>query len=79
LKKFIPKENIFGDYQDFIDMEKIKSGLSSFSYKGANGTAFSKQESKEVDVREYRPLEVTVSATLHDIRGHLLKVIVIEL
>jgi len=28
----------------------------------------------KMDTREYRPLDVTVSATLHDIRGHLLKV-----
>jgi len=56
-------------------MEKIKSGLTSFKNKGISSSVFSRQETKEIDLREYRPLDVTVSATLHDIRGHLLKVI----
>jgi len=69
------QENVFGDNQDFIDMEKIKSGLSNFTTKGAsNNSTLHKDDSKDPDLREFRPLEVTVSATLHDIHGHLLKV-----
>lgn len=29
---------------------------------------------KDFDPRVYRPLEVTVSVTMHDIQGHIMKV-----
>lgn len=52
-------------------MEKIKSGSISGTYK----PKVPSQNAVNIDLREYRPLEVTVSATLHDIRAHLLKVV----
>jgi len=58
-----------------MDMERIKGGFSSnFTYKGATTHPTLTRKKEEFDPRVYRPLEVTVSATLHDIRGHLLKV-----
>lgn len=83
------KENIFGDNQEFIDMERIRCGAaylftnktekshlhpmeSSLLSAGLNPLQ-SPSPADKIDFREYRPLEVTVSATLHDIRGHLLK------
>lgn len=57
-------------------MEKLKCGTGLFGFKvPVNAFAGDKIGSMDkIDPREYRPLEVTVSATLHDIRGHLLKV-----
>jgi len=65
---------VFGDYQDFIDMEKFRTGLN-FGIKTPNANSDNPTVLKLSDPREYRPLEVTVSCTLHDIRAHLLKVI----
>lgn len=31
-------------------------------------------DSRDFDPRIYRPLEVTVSVTMHDIQGHIMKV-----
>lgn len=71
------QENIFGDYQDFIDMEKLKCGSGGlFGFKIPASSSFPTDKigsMDKIDPREYRPLEVSVSATLHDIRGHLIK------
>jgi hypothetical protein len=45
---------------------------------GATGEADLLKQ-KEFDPRQYRPLEVAISITMHDIRAHLVKVSVIEI
>lgn len=59
-------------------MEKIKCGSGNlFGFKipaGSSGIGDKIGSLDKIDPREYRPLDVTVSATLHDIRAHLLKV-----
>jgi len=58
-------------------MEKLKTGTGIFGLKLPNGlgTLGDRIGSMDkIDPREYRPLDVTVSATLHDIRAHVLKV-----
>lgn len=68
---------MFGDFQDFIDMEKLKSGNpTTLDMKVPNmNKADDAEREAKVDLREYRPLEVTVNCTLHDIRAYLLKVV----
>jgi hypothetical protein len=59
-------------------MEKLKSGTGLFGFKLPNGSVGTFGDKicsmDKIDPREYRPLDVSVSATLHDIRGHVLKV-----
>ncbi|XP_059485480.1 bridge-like lipid transfer protein family member 1 isoform X2 [Neocloeon triangulifer] len=68
LRNFIHlKENIFGEDQTFTDMQKSKAPSAS-SMVGADD-----DNEKLFDPRVYRPLDVTVSLTLHDIQAHLVK------
>lgn len=46
-----------------------------------NQTANSDDDStsrKDFDTRDYRPLDVVVSITMHDIQAHLMKVIIMK-
>lgn len=83
------KENIFGEDQTFTDMEdsqttKLNNGhntsTSSKNKEEANNNKSVSEASqqtdekpKRFDPRLYRPLEVIVSLTIHDIQAHLLK------
>lgn len=77
------KENIFGEDQTFTDMQKStgseNNSLSELGIK-LNPSVItpvsgdSSDNTKVVfDPRLYRPLQVTVSVTLHDIQGYLVK------
>ncbi|KAK9502019.1 hypothetical protein O3M35_012630 [Rhynocoris fuscipes] len=72
------KENIFGDDQVFTDMNETPEfhltpkAPSAIAPETPNST--NEDSSKEdFDPRVYRPLEVTVSITMHDIQAHLIK------
>ncbi|XP_052121267.1 transmembrane protein KIAA1109 isoform X3 [Frankliniella occidentalis] len=79
------KENIFGEDQSFTDMMQSQSPAPSSPVPGATGNAPSAsagasttsqpqiQIRKHADCREYRPMQVTVSVTMHDIQAHLVK------
>lgn len=81
------KENIFGEDQTFTDMTQSQSpapsspvpGAAPASVNTATSTSTSTtpqppiQTRKHADCREYRPLQVTVSVTMHDIQAHLVK------
>ncbi|BES96456.1 Fragile site-associated protein C-terminus [Nesidiocoris tenuis] len=71
------KENIFGDDQVFTDMnETPEFNLTPKTHSAVPETPNSVMEdaSKEdFDPRIYRPLEVIVSITMHDIQAHLVK------
>ncbi|CAB0018125.1 unnamed protein product [Nesidiocoris tenuis] len=71
------KENIFGDDQVFTDMnETPEFNLTPKPHSAVPETPNSVMEdaSKEdFDPRIYRPLEVIVSITMHDIQAHLVK------
>ncbi|XP_065331514.1 bridge-like lipid transfer protein family member 1 isoform X1 [Cloeon dipterum] len=72
LRNFIHlKENIFGEDQTFTDMQKSKAS-SPPSVTNLQSGADDDGE-KSFDPRDYRPLDVTVSLTLHDIQAHLVK------
>lgn len=82
------KENIFGEDQIFTDMTQSQSPAPSSPVPGgpapgSNTHASSSSSTtpqpqvqirKHADCREYRPLQVTVSVTMHDIQAHLVKV-----
>lgn len=42
--------------------------------KSSSEVSFADEKQKRFDPRAYRPLEVVVSVTLHDIQAHLMKV-----
>ncbi|XP_031778307.1 transmembrane protein KIAA1109 isoform X11 [Nasonia vitripennis] len=85
IKNFIHlKENIFGDYQAFTDMQQTR--VSSANVKvdknkdrdiqnNSLETSVEDEDTKTkpFDPREYRPMEVTVGITIHDVQAHLLK------
>ncbi|XP_076393962.1 transmembrane protein KIAA1109 homolog tweek isoform X14 [Megachile rotundata] len=84
LKNFIHlKENLFGDYQTFTDMQQSRTNPTSVSTERSkdrdvqNSSIESVEDedakSKSFDPRDYRPLEVTVGITMHDIQAHLVK------
>ncbi|GLG98163.1 Uncharacterized protein GBIM_04765, partial [Gryllus bimaculatus] len=78
------KENIFGEDQMFTDMHQSRPTNQSTSGTGdapvagstsdPSGTVDdSDSKPREFDPRQYRPIEVRVSITMHDIQGHLMK------
>ncbi|XP_046668210.1 transmembrane protein KIAA1109 homolog isoform X3 [Homalodisca vitripennis] len=75
------KENIFGDDQVFTDMnEKPEMPANTKTVDGntagdnqAAGSDDDNTSCKDFDPREFRPLEVVVSITMHDIQAHLVK------
>ncbi|XP_063974640.1 bridge-like lipid transfer protein family member 1 isoform X5 [Diachasmimorpha longicaudata] len=84
IKNFLHlKENIFGDYQAFTDMQQSRpvqnSERTSKDRDNQNSSVEASVEdedtksSKPFDPRHYRPIEVTVGITMHDIQGHLVK------
>ncbi|XP_061939071.1 bridge-like lipid transfer protein family member 1 isoform X15 [Apis cerana] len=84
LKNFIHlKENLFGDYQTFTDMQQSRTNPTSINTEKSkdrdvqNSSVESVEDedakSKPFDPRDYRPLEVTVGITMHDIQAHLVK------
>lgn len=74
------QENIFGDDQVFTDMNdkpEVPSSKAGSSTTAVDNQAASDDDSsshKDFDPRDYRPLEVVVSITMHDIQAHLVKV-----
>ncbi|XP_058456070.1 bridge-like lipid transfer protein family member 1 isoform X4 [Malaya genurostris] len=89
LRNFIHlKENIFGEDQTFTDMEKSNSkqnsgknntGTKSSSSKDDPNKSISEtsvnteEKPKRFDPRQFRPLEVIVSVTIHDLQAHIMK------
>ncbi|XP_020299517.1 uncharacterized protein KIAA1109 isoform X4 [Pseudomyrmex gracilis] len=83
LKNFMHlKENLFGDYQTFTDMQQSRGGstpVSAERNKDAQNSSIETSvededvKSKPFDPRDYRSLEVTVGVTMHDIQAHLIK------
>ncbi|XP_076277866.1 transmembrane protein KIAA1109 homolog tweek isoform X6 [Lasioglossum baleicum] len=84
LKNFIHlKENLFGDYQTFTDMQQSRTNPTSTTTERSkdrdvqNSSIESVDDedakSKAFDPRDYRPLEVIVGITMHDIQAHLIK------
>ncbi|XP_043271443.1 transmembrane protein KIAA1109 isoform X4 [Venturia canescens] len=91
IKNFIHlKENIFGYYQSFTDMQASRTTQSSGTTgSGANERSKDRDvqnnssveasiedeetRTKSFDPRYYRPIEVTVGITMHDIQAHLIK------
>lgn len=85
IKHFVHlKENIFGDYQAFTDMQKTQTSSTSVPAEktkdkdAQNSSVEASVEDEEAkakafDPRDYRPLEVTVGITMHDIQAHLVK------
>uniref|UniRef100_A0A182PCZ3 Bridge-like lipid transfer protein family member 1 C-terminal domain-containing protein n=1 Tax=Anopheles epiroticus TaxID=199890 RepID=A0A182PCZ3_9DIPT len=83
------KENIFGEDQSFTDMENSNSkhasrgnplaGKSSATSKDDPSKSLSEtslnpdEKPKRFDPRLYRPLEVIVSVTIHDLQAHVMK------
>lgn len=77
------QENIFGDDQVFTDMNekpempaghKAMGGAGAGDNQTTTGSDDDTASHKDFDPREYRPLEVVVSITMHDIQAHLVKV-----
>jgi hypothetical protein len=83
------QENIFGEDQVFTDMHQSRAASSSpggdpaagATDRGADistrtGAADEADllKQKEFDTRQYRPIEVAVSITMHDMQAHLTKV-----
>ncbi|XP_053696625.1 bridge-like lipid transfer protein family member 1 [Sabethes cyaneus] len=88
LRNFIHlKENIFGEDQSFTDMEKSNSKSNSTKNVGTKSTSSKDDPSKSIseasvnmeekpkrfDPRMFRPLEVIVSVTIHDLQAHVIK------
>ncbi|XP_015586515.1 uncharacterized protein KIAA1109 isoform X3 [Cephus cinctus] len=85
IKNFIHlKENIFGDYQSFTDMQQSRPSPSTVNTERnkerdvQNSSIEASVEDEEAklkpfDARDYRPMEVTVGITMHDIQAHLVK------
>ena len=67
------KENYLGEDQKFTDYNEVASTTdhsSTFEHIISPGD----KKPGTFDPRHYRPLEVRVQATLHDIQAHLIKV-----
>nr|XP_033335326.1 transmembrane protein KIAA1109 homolog isoform X11 [Megalopta genalis] len=82
LKNFIHlKENLFGDYQTFTDMQQSRTNPTvaergkdrDVQNSSVESVDDEDAKSKAFDPREYRPLEVIVGITMHDIQAHLIK------
>ncbi|XP_058820213.1 bridge-like lipid transfer protein family member 1 isoform X3 [Topomyia yanbarensis] len=89
LRNFIHlKENIFGEDQSFTDMDKSNSKSNAGKGSGGTKSSSSKddpnksisetsvnaeEKPKRFDPRLFRPLEVTVSVTIHDLQAHVMK------
>ncbi|PSN42917.1 hypothetical protein C0J52_12026 [Blattella germanica] len=77
------KENIFGEDQAFTDMHQSRASTADPASTVERGTDVSTStagmddsdplKQKEFDPRQYRPFEVSVSITMHDIQAHLVK------
>ncbi|CAH1110220.1 unnamed protein product [Psylliodes chrysocephalus] len=69
------KENIFGEFQSFTDMQKVVNLDNTGSdLKSEDSNANIPLELRDdFDHRYYRPLSVDVSIIMHDIQAHLLK------
>lgn len=82
------KENIFGEDHAFTDMEKSNMKTHSQKVQNSNksskddpnksvsevpSTIDVEEKPKRFDPRLYRPLDVTVILTIHDIQAHLMK------
>ncbi|XP_013788681.2 uncharacterized protein KIAA1109-like [Limulus polyphemus] len=66
------KENYLGESQQFHDFDLV-IGLQQEKPEASTTEGDGEIYKKEFDTRNYRPFEVTVSITLHDIQGHLMK------
>ncbi|KAK0176217.1 hypothetical protein PV328_000373 [Microctonus aethiopoides] len=84
IKNFLHlKENIFGDYQSFTEMQQSRQTVSNVADRNKdrdtqNSSVEASVEDEEArskifDPRYYRPIEVTVGITMHDIQAHLIK------
>ncbi|XP_050452726.1 transmembrane protein KIAA1109 isoform X1 [Cataglyphis hispanica] len=85
LKNFMHlKENIFGDYQTFTDMQQSRASSTPSNAERSKDKDVQNSsvepsvedeelKSKPFDPRDYRSLEVTVGVTMHDIQAHLIK------
>lgn len=85
IKHFIHlKENIFGDYQSFTDMQQSRTAstnakLDKSKDRDAQNNSLEtsvedeEAKAKQFDPRDYRPFDVTVGITMHDIQAHLVK------
>ncbi|XP_054723573.1 bridge-like lipid transfer protein family member 1, partial [Uloborus diversus] len=62
------KENYFGECQKFFEFD-----APILTPKSLHLHSVKDSDNKEFDPRIYRPLEVTVSVTMHDIHGHIMK------
>nr|XP_029728397.1 transmembrane protein KIAA1109 homolog isoform X7 [Aedes albopictus] len=83
------KENIFGEDQSFTDMENSNSKSSTAGRSGTTAKSTSSKDDpnksvsetscnadekpKRFDPRLYRPLEVIVNVTIHDLQAHVIK------
>ncbi|XP_025405724.1 uncharacterized protein KIAA1109 isoform X4 [Sipha flava] len=69
------KESIFGEDQIFTDMtDKLNPKSTNNTDKTVEQDSTSVSDVKmQVDPREYRPLEVVISITMHDLQAHLIK------
>lgn len=65
------KENYVGESQEFTDFNSNPRVADSIDSKNRISTAFINP--KPFDSRFYRPLAVTISVTLHDLQGYLMK------
>ncbi len=75
------QESVFGEDQTFTDMNDPPNlsddrSTNSASTVAADGSSISEDDpsKKEFDPRLYRPLDVIISITMHDIQAHLIKV-----
>lgn len=84
IKNFINlKENIFGDYQSFTDMQQSRPPQAASTERSKDrdlqnssveaSVEDDETKSKSFDPRYYRPIEVKVGITMHDIQAHLIK------
>lgn len=79
------QESIFGEDQAFTDMNdppnlSNNNSTNSATTVSADGNADSGDDlsKKDFDPRSYRPLDVIVSITMHDIQAHLMKVSIVH-
>ncbi|XP_050533025.1 transmembrane protein KIAA1109 homolog isoform X6 [Daktulosphaira vitifoliae] len=70
------KESIFGEDQIFTDMnEKLnpKNPTSDKISETDKNNTNDAEIKNQIDLREYRPLDVVISITMHDLQAHLIK------
>ncbi|CAH1776489.1 unnamed protein product [Owenia fusiformis] len=73
LRQFLHvKENYFGEDQSYSDFDDVTTKLDKHSTFTHTSSSTNKS-TKPFDPRNYRPLEVTVQLTIHDIQAHLIK------